>query len=54
MHRRDFLQVLAVGEPVWAVVSRHLRGKKTIAPRPVNQPRLLGVKDNPGMAQSPR
>jgi sulfur-oxidizing protein SoxB len=40
----------ASGEPVWEVVSRYLRGKKTITPRPVHQPRLLGVKDNPGIS----
>jgi S-sulfosulfanyl-L-cysteine sulfohydrolase len=40
----------ASGEPVWELVSRYLRAKKTITPRPVNQPRLLGVKDNPGIS----
>jgi hypothetical protein len=31
-------------------VSRYLRRKKTVAPRQVNRPRLLGVKDNPGLS----
>ena len=29
------------GEPVWDVVSRHLRARKTIAPLPINHPRLV-------------
>ena len=29
------------GEPVWEVVGRHLRARKTIAPLAVNRPRLL-------------
>jgi len=37
------------GEPIWDVVSRHLRAAKTIPPLTVNRPRLLGVKDNPGL-----
>jgi sulfur-oxidizing protein SoxB len=40
----------AGGEPIWDVVGRYLRGKKTITPGPVNQPRLLGIKDNPGIS----
>jgi sulfur-oxidizing protein SoxB len=40
----------ASGEPVWELVSRYLRAKKTITPKPVNQPRLFGVKDNPGIS----
>jgi sulfur-oxidizing protein SoxB len=40
----------AKGEPVWDVVARYLRDKKTIAPRKLNQPRLLGMKGNPGVA----
>ena len=31
------------GEPVWDVVSRHLRARKTIAPLQVNPPRLVGL-----------
>jgi sulfur-oxidizing protein SoxB len=40
----------AKGEPVWEVVARYLRDKKTITPRKLNQPKLLGMKDNPGIA----
>jgi S-sulfosulfanyl-L-cysteine sulfohydrolase len=40
----------ASGEPVWEVVARYLRSRRTLSPRTVNQPRLLGVKDNPGIA----
>jgi len=40
----------AKGEPVWDVVARYLRDKKTITPRKLNQPRLVGMKGNPGVA----
>ncbi len=40
----------AKGEPVWDVVARYLRDRKTIAPRRLNQPKLLGMKGNPGHA----
>jgi sulfur-oxidizing protein SoxB len=40
----------AKGEPVWDVVARYLRDKKTITPRKLNQPRLVGMKGNPGIA----
>ncbi len=40
----------AQGEPVWDVVERYLRGRKTVAPREPNLPRLVGVKGNPGLA----
>jgi sulfur-oxidizing protein SoxB len=40
----------ARGEPVWDVVARYLRDKKTITPRKLNQPRLVGMKGNPGIA----
>jgi sulfur-oxidizing protein SoxB len=40
----------ARGEPVWEVVARYLRDKKTITPRKLNQPRLVGMKGNPGIA----
>jgi S-sulfosulfanyl-L-cysteine sulfohydrolase len=40
----------ASGEPVWDVVGRHLRWKRIVTPRRVNPPRLLGVKDNPGLS----
>ncbi len=40
----------AKGEPVWDVVARYLRDKKTITPRKLNQPKLIGMKGNPGIA----
>jgi sulfur-oxidizing protein SoxB len=40
----------AKGEPVWDVVARYLRDKKTITPRKLNQPRLVGMKGNAGLA----
>ena len=40
----------AKGEPVWDVVARYLRDKKTITPRKLNQPKLLGMKGNAGLA----
>jgi len=33
----------AGGEPVWDVVGRHLRVQKTIKPRALDLPRLIGV-----------
>jgi len=39
----------ANGEPVWDVVARWLRSNKTITPRQVNSPKLIGVTNNPGM-----
>ncbi len=38
------------GEPVWDLLARYLRGKKSIAPRQLNVPRLIGVKGNRGLA----
>ncbi len=38
------------GEPVWDVVARYLRDKKTITPRKLNQPKLIGMAGNPGIA----
>jgi sulfur-oxidizing protein SoxB len=40
----------ASGEPIWEVVARYLRGKKTVPALRVNSPRLIGVKANPGIA----
>jgi len=40
----------AQGEPIWEVVARWLRDKKTVAPRQLNTPRLIGVAGNPGLA----
>jgi len=38
------------GEPVWDVVATHLRAKKVIKGVKPNQPRLVGMKGNPGLA----
>jgi sulfur-oxidizing protein SoxB len=38
------------GEPIWEVVIRHLRATKAVPPLQVNRPRLIGVKDNPGLS----
>jgi sulfur-oxidizing protein SoxB len=38
------------GEPIWEVVIRHLRATKNVPPLQVNRPRLVGVKDNPGLS----
>jgi S-sulfosulfanyl-L-cysteine sulfohydrolase len=40
----------AAGEPVWEVVARYLRSKRIVMARRVNQPKVLGVKDNPGIS----
>ncbi|HEY3460349.1 MAG TPA: thiosulfohydrolase SoxB, partial [Casimicrobiaceae bacterium] len=40
----------AGGEPVWDVVARYLRAKKTIVARPPDVPKLEGVGRDPGMA----
>jgi sulfur-oxidizing protein SoxB len=40
----------ASGEPIWEVVARWLRDKKTITPRKLNSPKLLGVDNDPGIA----
>ena len=40
----------ATGEPVWDVVSRWLKDKKTVSTRKVNVPKLIGMKGNPGIA----
>ncbi|MBS4095717.1 MAG: thiosulfohydrolase SoxB [Sulfuricella sp.] len=40
----------ATGEPIWDVVAGYLRDKKTITPRRLNLPKLIGVKGNPGIA----
>jgi len=40
----------ATGEPVWDVVGRYLRAQRIVTPRRVNQPRLVSVKDNPGIS----
>jgi sulfur-oxidizing protein SoxB len=38
------------GEPVWDVVARWLRSKKTVDTLEVNQPQVLGISDNAGLA----
>ena len=40
----------ASGEPIWDIVARYLRERKTIAPLKLNLPRLIGVEGNPGIA----
>jgi S-sulfosulfanyl-L-cysteine sulfohydrolase len=40
----------ASGEPIWEVVARWLRDKKTITPRKLNSPRLIGMAGNVGLA----
>ena len=40
----------AQGEPIWEVIAEYLRHEKTIVPRALNLPRLIGVAGNPGMA----
>ncbi len=37
------------GEPIWEIVARYLRDQKTIAPRRLNVPKLIGVEGNPGI-----
>jgi sulfur-oxidizing protein SoxB len=39
----------ASGEPVWDVVGTWLRSQKTVKPRKLNAPRLIGVQGNPGI-----
>jgi S-sulfosulfanyl-L-cysteine sulfohydrolase len=38
------------GEPVWDLVARYLRDKKTLPPPRLNMPKLVGVEGNPGIA----
>ncbi len=40
----------AGGEPIWDLLARYLRGKKTIAAPRLNLPRLVGAEGNPGIA----
>ena len=40
----------AKGEPIWNVVEAYLRDRKVIKALVLNQPRLIGVDGNPGMA----
>jgi sulfur-oxidizing protein SoxB len=40
----------AQGEPIWDVMEAYFRNHKTIAPRQINTPTLLGMMGNPGRA----
>ena len=40
----------ATGEPIWDVMADYLRNKKTITPRKLNLPKLVGVAGNAGIA----
>ena len=42
----------AKGEPIWDVVEAYLRDQKVIKAPVLNQPRLIGVDGNPGMARA--
>jgi sulfur-oxidizing protein SoxB len=39
----------AKGEPVWDVVATWLRSHKSVTPRKLNTPRVIGMQGNPGM-----
>jgi len=39
----------AKGEPIWEVVETWLMAKKTVTPRKLNLPRLIGIQGNPGI-----
>jgi S-sulfosulfanyl-L-cysteine sulfohydrolase len=41
----------AGGEPIWDLVARHLRSRKSIAAIEPNLPRLVGMDSNPGFAR---
>ena len=42
----------AKGEPIWEVVEKYLRNQKVIKPPVLNQPKLVGVEGNLGMARA--
>jgi sulfur-oxidizing protein SoxB len=42
----------AKGEPIWNVVEQYLRDQKVIKAPVLNQPRLVGVDGNPGIARA--
>ena len=42
----------AKGEPIWDVVEKYLRDQKVIKSPKLNQPKLVGVDGNPGMASA--
>ncbi|MEZ5615198.1 MAG: thiosulfohydrolase SoxB [Rhodocyclaceae bacterium] len=39
----------ASGEPIWDVVAKWLRDRKTVTPRQLNMPKLVGMAGNPGI-----
>jgi sulfur-oxidizing protein SoxB len=39
----------AQGQPIWEVVERYLRDRKTIGTLQPNTPKLIGVAGNPGL-----
>jgi sulfur-oxidizing protein SoxB len=41
----------ASGEPIWELLARHLRARRSVGPLTVNLPRLAGVQGNPGISQ---
>ncbi|MEW7988830.1 MAG: thiosulfohydrolase SoxB [Candidatus Thiodiazotropha sp.] len=43
----------APGEPIWDTVAKYLRDQKTVKIKKLNTPKLVGVKDNPGLAEYP-
>ncbi|MES9823596.1 MAG: thiosulfohydrolase SoxB [Candidatus Thiodiazotropha endolucinida] len=40
----------APGEPIWDTVAKYLRDQKTVKINKINTPKLVGVKDNPGLS----
>jgi S-sulfosulfanyl-L-cysteine sulfohydrolase len=40
----------AGGEPIWDLVARYLRAQKTIPPRKLNLPVIVGMEGNPGIS----
>ena len=40
----------ASGEPIWDLMANYLRDKKTIKPKKLNLPQLVGMKGNAGIA----
>ena len=40
------------GTPIWDVMAEYLKSTKTVSPRKLNLPRLIGVDGNPGMANA--
>ncbi|PWB63737.1 MAG: thiosulfohydrolase SoxB, partial [Betaproteobacteria bacterium] len=40
----------AKGEPVWEVITKYLKDRRTVAPVKLNLPKLVGMEGNPGIA----